>query len=124
MARITIEDCKKEIPNRFELVLLAAQRARGINAGDKATVNSEGSVPVIALKEIALGNLDIDKLRDSFIASQQEINIEIEGVATQDFDVPLMGVDIMESEENYDANLDTSGDNIDSIFNDILLEDI
>lgn len=122
MARITIEDCKKEIPNRFELVLLAAERARRISNGDNITIDRGSSVSVLALKEIASGNLDIDKLRESFITSQQETNIENEEIEIQDIDIKLMGADFIQSEKQYDTNYEPIGIGHDDNFSDILLE--
>lgn len=64
MARITVEDCIQRVPNRFELVLLAAQRARDISAGAPLLVPHDNDKnPVIALREIAEGKLDLDHLR-------------------------------------------------------------
>ena len=54
MARVTVEDCIEKIPNRFELVLLAAQRARNISRGEQITVDRDDDKnPVVALREIA-----------------------------------------------------------------------
>jgi len=64
MARITVEDCIQKVPNRFELVLLAAQRARDISAGAPLLVPHDNDKnPVIALREIAEDKLDLDHLR-------------------------------------------------------------
>jgi DNA-directed RNA polymerase subunit omega len=122
MARITIEDCRKEIPNRFELVLLASQKARGISTGDKVTIKRGESVSVLALKEIASSNLDIDKLRDSFITSQQATNIDNEDIEIKDTNIELIGNDLMQNEELYNANYDLSDLSLDNNFSDILLE--
>ena len=57
MARVTVEDCVTRIPNRFELVILAAQRAREITAGATLTVErDQDRNPVVALREIADAN--------------------------------------------------------------------
>lgn len=124
MARITIEDCKKEVPNRFELVVLAAQRARGISAGQRVVVNvlPTSSISVIALKEILSGSLDIDKLRESFILSQHETNLSIDSIETKDIDVTLIREDIIQSEVEYDSNYDLIGNSYDDNFDNILLE--
>lgn len=106
MARITIEDCKKGISNRFELVVLAVQRAHGINAGQRIVVNipPTSSVSIIALKEILSGCFDIDKLRESFILSQQETKLSIDNIETKDIDVTLIREDIIQSEVEYGSN--------------------
>ncbi len=68
MARITVEDCIQQVPNRFELVLLAAQRARDISAGAPLLVPHDNDKnPVIALREIAENKLDLDHLRYELI---------------------------------------------------------
>ncbi len=64
MARITVEDCIQRVPSRFELVMLAAQRARDISAGSSLSVDRDNDKnPVVALREIAEGTIDLDHLR-------------------------------------------------------------
>ena len=64
MARITVEDCVEKIPSRFELVMLAAQRARNISAGAAVSIDRDNDKnPVVALREIADERLDLDHLR-------------------------------------------------------------
>ncbi len=64
MARVTVEDCVDKIPNRFELVLLAARRARNIHSGAPLTVERDNDKnPVIALREIADETIDLDALK-------------------------------------------------------------
>ena len=73
MARVTVEDCVEKIPNRFELVLLAGQRAKNIAAGDPITVprdNDKNSV--IALREIAEQTVFPEDLNDLLVASFQK----------------------------------------------------
>jgi DNA-directed RNA polymerase subunit omega len=70
MARVTVEDCSKIIGNRFELVVLAAQRTKDIFSGAPVTINPDKDKnPVIALREIASGNIDPDVLRSAFKTS-------------------------------------------------------
>ena len=57
MARITVEDCLNKIPNRFELVLLAAKRARQLFKGAKPLIESDNREVVVALREIAAGEV-------------------------------------------------------------------
>ena len=76
MARVTIEDCSKKIPSRFELVVLAAQRAREIAAGAAITIKRDNDKnPVIALREIACGNLQPETLKDLLIKKLQKRQI-------------------------------------------------
>jgi DNA-directed RNA polymerase subunit omega len=68
MARITVEDCVERVPSRFELVMLAAQRARDLSAGSALTVDRDNDKnPVVALREIAEGTIDLDHLRYELI---------------------------------------------------------
>lgn len=68
MARVTVEDCEKVIKNRFDLVVLAAQRTRQILAGDAITIdNSDEKKPVIALREIAAQTVSVDDLKEATI---------------------------------------------------------
>ena len=73
MARVTVEDCILEIPNRFELVMLAAQRARKIGTGAALTVERDNDKnPVVALREIADQVVDFETLRQSLISGLQK----------------------------------------------------
>ena len=72
MARVTVEDCVDKIPNRFELVLLAAQRARALSAGVQITVERDNDKnPVVALREIAEETITPDQLRNEMTRSLQ-----------------------------------------------------
>lgn len=75
MARITVEDCIEVVPSRFELVLLASQRARELNAGSRPSVDPEGEkTTVVSLREIAARSLDLDTLREKIVRGQQRIS--------------------------------------------------
>jgi len=63
MARITVEDSLKQIPNRFELVLSAAYRARMLNQGHSARIESKNNPAVTALREIADGKVGTEMLK-------------------------------------------------------------
>ncbi len=70
MARVTVEDCVQKIPNRFELVLLAAQRARNLARGEEITLDRDDDKnPVVALREIADETITLDKLERDLIKS-------------------------------------------------------
>jgi len=70
MARVTVEDCVLRIPNRFQLVLLAAQRARGISRGEEITVDRDNDKnPVVALREIAEDTISLAKLEADLMKS-------------------------------------------------------
>lgn len=73
MARVTVEDCVTKIPNRFELVMLAAQRARSIAAGSQLTLDRDNDKnPVVALREIADETIDIENLRNALVKDLQK----------------------------------------------------
>ena len=70
MARVTVEDCVEKVPNRFELVLLAAQRARNLSRGEELTVDRDNDKnPVVALREIAEETVPLAKLEQYLIKS-------------------------------------------------------
>jgi DNA-directed RNA polymerase subunit omega len=78
MARVTVEDCVLRVPNRFELVLVAAQRAREITAGAPLTLDRDDDKnPVVALREIADDTVQVDRLQDSLIRGMQK-HVEID----------------------------------------------
>lgn len=69
MARVTVEDCVEVIPNRYELVLVAAQRARDIAAGAPITVDRDNDKnPVIALREVAGQTVDLEQVREHIVS--------------------------------------------------------
>jgi DNA-directed RNA polymerase subunit omega len=72
MARVTVEDCVDKVPNRFELVMLAAHRAREISSGAAITVDRDNDKnPVVSLREIAEETQSADELRERMIESNQ-----------------------------------------------------
>jgi len=73
MARVTVEDCVTKIPNRFELVMMAAQRARAISAGAQLTLERDNDKnPVVALREIADETIDLEELEESLVRGLQK----------------------------------------------------
>ncbi len=78
MARVTVEDCVDKVPNRFELVMLAAHRARSLASGSPLTVDRDNDKnPVVALREIAEETLTAEQLRESAIESfQRQIEVD------------------------------------------------
>ncbi len=72
MARVTVEDCVLKISNRFELVMLAAQRARNISAGAAITIDKNNDKnPVVALREIAEETVQLDELEEALVMGLQ-----------------------------------------------------
>jgi DNA-directed RNA polymerase subunit omega len=102
MARVTVEDCVDKVPNRFELVLVAAHRARAIATGSQVTVEPDNDKnPVIALREIAERTVSPDDMREGLIHSIQK-NVEVDEpeaaaapVLTTDRRAPILGRDDM-----------------------------
>jgi len=93
MARVTVEDCVDKVPNRFELVMLAAHRAREIAAGSPVTVDRDNDKnPVVSLREIADETQSADALRERMIESLQT-QIEVD-MPEDDEMALLMGAEV------------------------------
>ncbi|MEE9380861.1 MAG: DNA-directed RNA polymerase subunit omega [Hyphomonadaceae bacterium] len=85
MARVTIEDCIKQIPNRFDLVLMAAHRARMIREGSPMTVEKDNDKdPVVSLREIAKKSVDLKGVREALISNLQEVRPNEENEIEED----------------------------------------
>lgn len=98
MARVTVEDCIQKIPNRFDLVLKAAQRSRDIAGGALLNVLRDNDKnPVIALREIADTDLDLNDLENSIISSLQRFH---------DRDEP----EVMDDDEAFSASMEAAGE--------------
>jgi DNA-directed RNA polymerase subunit omega len=111
MARVTVEDCVVKIPNRFELVMLAAQRAREISAGSPLTVEKDNDKnPVIALREIAEDSLVLENLRQSLIQGLQR---QVESEEPQDDAMELLAQDRDIAGVPEEATLDGIEDEMD-----------
>ena len=99
MARVTVEDCVDKVPNRFELVMLAAHRAREIAAGSPVTVDRDNDKnPVVSLREIADETQGADDLRERLIESNQN-QIEVDE-PEEDAMAILMGAEQDKPEED------------------------
>lgn len=106
MARVTVEDCIDKVPNRFELVMLAAHRARELALGAEITVDRDNDKnPVIALREIADETLTADHLREAAIESHQR-QIEVDEAEEDQMEL-LMG-----TETEAKADEDMSEENL------------
>lgn len=82
MARVTVEDCVDKIPNRFDLVLFAAQRARQISGGADLTIDRDRDKnPVVALREIAEETVRPAHLEEAVISGMQRVQVDDEDVA-------------------------------------------
>ena len=106
MARVTVEDCVDKIPNRFELVLYSAHRARGMSAGSEILVERDNDKnPVVALREIADEKLEPDDLREQLVSSMQrqvdvdEPEADMQVMAPQLAPAETVETDVEEGEE-------------------------
>jgi len=92
MARVTVEDCVLKVPNRFELVMMAAQRARDISSGAQLTVDRDNDKnPVVALREIADETVSLDALGSALVQGLQKQNEQDEPEDDiVEFDTPVM----------------------------------
>ena len=103
MARVTVEDCVRQVPNRFDLVMVAAQRSRDISAGATLTLDRDNDKnPVVALREIAEKTVKTDSLRDAVIRGLQK-HVELDE-PEEDM------LDLMSSEERLGALAANIGD--------------
>ena len=95
MARVTVEDCIDKVTNRFELVMVASQRARKIGAGAALLLDRDNDKnPVVALREIAEDKVEVADLKEELIKGHQRV---VEMDDTEDV------IDTMEGEEEWNA---------------------
>lgn len=115
MARVTVEDCVEKVPNRFELVLLAAQRARDIRSGVELTVERDNDKnAVVALREIAEETVDLETLRHE-LEHGREIDTEVdepdeEALAVLAAEAAWAGVTGQTTGEEEEAATEGAGD--------------
>ena len=110
MARVTVEDCIEKVENRFELVLLAAQRARDISVGAELQVEKNNDKnPVIALREIAEKKLDNDDLKEGIINGMQRY-IEREEGEEDEEDIAALEAEMSAAAE-IEAMIEAAGIN-------------
>lgn len=95
MARVTVEDCIDKVQNRFELVMVSAQRARRIGSGAALTIERDNDKnPVVALREIAGEKVEVEDLKEELIKSHQRV------IAYDDDDADI---DLMDGEEEWNS---------------------
>ena len=84
MARVTVEDCVDKVPNRFDLVLLSAQRARQISGGAELTIDRDRDKnPVVALREVAEETIRPRDLEEALVSSLQRVQVDEDDVADE-----------------------------------------
>ena len=102
MARVTVEDCVERIPNRFELVMLAAKRSREISSGSSLTVERDNDKnPVVALREIADETVPLDDLREELVRGLQK-HIEVDE-PEEDDEIEMMTAASLANEVGMEA---------------------
>ncbi len=139
MARITVEDCIDKFPSRFELVLVASNRARKLYSGENPTVEIDNDKnTVIALREIAEETLTIEQLKNDLIdeyqtttfSEDEEINeIEDNSDESEAEDRELNSSEIQENNDDpnnssENINIETSQDNLENSSDDENVQDI
>ncbi len=127
MARVTVEDCAKVVPSRFELVALAAQRTKMIASGAEITVDRDNDKnPVISLREIAGRTVDVNKLREIVIQNCQErVLVDQFGVeeVTSGDKVGLSADEIVEDLSSFEAEAHAASED-DLLYGEDNLEDL
>jgi DNA-directed RNA polymerase subunit omega len=118
MARVTVEDCVQKVPSRFELVLLAAQRAREISSGAPLTIDRDNDKdPVVALREIADGTITPEELREARIRSMQRY-VERDEPEEDELSLEFAGRQLSAVHEELTA------DNLHKVFSDIVGDEV
>lgn len=107
MARVTVEDCVTKIPNRFDLLMIAAQRARNISSGGEITVERDNDKnPVVALREIAEESISFADLEDGIITGLQRY-VEVEEPEEDEMDLmQAIHHDVVEDEAEIQAEIE------------------
>ena len=101
MARVTVEDCVLKIPNRFELVMLAAQRARNISAGAAMTIDKNNDKNhVVALREISESTVELDELEEALVKGLQRF---VEADDQEEDEMDMLSIQQGEGEDGENA---------------------
>ena len=104
MARVTVEDCVEKIPNRYELLLVAAQRAKDIESGSPIKVDRDNDKnSVVALREIAEGKADIEDLQKSLVMGLQKY-VEVEEPEEEELEILAAEKELSELDSQFDGD--------------------
>jgi DNA-directed RNA polymerase subunit omega len=136
MARVTVEDCVEKIPNRYELLLVAAQRAKDISSGSPIRVDRDNDKnSVVALREIAENQADVEELQKSLVMGLQKY-VEVEEPEEEELEILAAEKELAELDAQFngdtilDATLassmqieDSNGETIDVETDDLSLDD-
>ena len=105
MARVTVEDCVDKIPNRYELLMVAAQRAKDITSGSSITLPRDNDKnPVIALREIAEEKVSIEELQRSLVMGLQKF-VEVEEPEEEEMEIMAAEKELAELDEQFSGLL-------------------
>ena len=105
MARVTVEDCIDKIPNRYELLMVAAQRAKDISAGSPITLPRDNDKnPVIALREIAEETVSIEELQKSLVMGLQKY-VEVEEPEEEELEIMAAEKELVDLDEQFNGLL-------------------
>ena len=101
MARVTVEDCIDKIPNRYELLMVAAQRAKDISSGSPITLPRDNDKnPVIALREIAENTVNIEDLQKSLVMGLQKY-VEVEEPEEEELEIMAAEKELVDLDEQF-----------------------
>lgn len=114
MARVTVEDCIDKIPNRYELLMVAAQRAKDIASGAPITVARDNDKnPVVALREIADETVSIEELQKSLVMGLQKY-VEVEEPEEEELEIMAAEKELADLDEQFSGLL------LDTDINDVM----
>ncbi|MBP5615080.1 MAG: DNA-directed RNA polymerase subunit omega [Alphaproteobacteria bacterium] len=136
MARVTVEDCVEKVPNRYELLMVAAQRAKDIEQGSPLRVDRDDDKnPVVALREIAEDKVSIEDLQKSLVLNLQKY-VEVEEPQEEEFEIVAAEKELAELDSQFDTSMlldeglddsmqirDESGDSLDLLDDTELADD-
>lgn len=105
MARVTVEDCVDKIPNRYELLMVAAQRAKDIESGSPLQVDRDNDKnSVVALREIAEGKVSIEDLQKSLVLNLQKF-VEVEEPEEEELEIIAAEKELAELDSQFDSSM-------------------
>lgn len=115
MARVTVEDCIDKVPNRYELLMVAAQRAKDIEAGAPLQVDRDNDKnSVVALREIAEGKVSIEDLQKSLVMNLQKY-VEVEEPEEEELEIMAAEKELSELDNQFDSSMLLDTDVADSM---------
>ena len=110
MARVTVEDCIDKIPNRYDLVLIAAQRAKDISAGSPICVDRDNDKnSVVALREISENKVSIEDLQKSLVMGLQKY-VEVEEPEEEEIEILSAEKELADIDEQFSSDMITDED--------------